>query len=338
MGAGAGAMANARDHNNDPSIENASRVEGDLAAIRTFEVSLHHWKKNRVTLPDKFLLRLSFESLDLVNSTNNIPIVQFPFQNILSWGSSNKVFQFTIFDVDNCVHGKAPETIHIYISTSEGKTIEKWIMENVRKLMRDMEEPHAVTKDEFKSLKNLLFQVDETDENAQTSISTEAVNTPQAAPDDFEAPANGQLRDDWLQTIDQFSINGRKFLAKQGMELMVLIAPLQPFEKFDLALLLYDRIINPDSFQLIINTFDDVAERENVIFRLGLEKKSKDAKSGKFTPSCKIMQEYVPTPGSAGVVVSHKNLRNDNADSAAGDVERAVSRALDSELEGAETQ
>jgi hypothetical protein len=86
----------------------------------------------------------------------------------------------------------------------------------------------------------------------------------------FDVDNNSALRDNWLSTIDQFTSSGRLFLAKQGMELMVRISPLAPFDKFDLACLIYERMINKNSFQLIINTFEDKQERENLIHRLKL--------------------------------------------------------------------
>ena len=60
-----------------------------------------------------------------------------------------------------------------------------------------------------------------------------------------------------MTIINQFSSTGRLFLAKQGMELMQLVTPHAPFEKFDLACMLYDRILNRDSYQLIINVLAD---------------------------------------------------------------------------------
>lgn len=281
---------------------------GDMAAVRTFVVSLQAWGKDAIRLPDRFTLRISLESLDFVETETGKPLVQFPFQNILCWGSSSKVFQFSVFDVENCLNGKGSETIPIYLRTTEGRLIEKWIMENVRKLMADMSKSHAVTKAEFRGLKNLLFQITEQEEEAAPKAEATSTSPPDRGPYEKAEgsgkmlPAGASLREDWLQVIDQFSCNGRKFLTKQGMELMLLIGPLMPFEKFDLALLLYDRIINSESYQLIINTFEDEAERENLILRLRDEKKSKEARSGIFTPSCKIMTEYVPTPGSPSPV------------------------------------
>jgi len=64
------------------------------------------------------------------------------------------------------------------------------------------------------------------------------------------------------------------FLAKQGMELIQLIGPYAPFEKFDLACFLYERIMNKNSFQLILNLFEDEQEKDNIVHRLGLHKQN----------------------------------------------------------------
>ena len=272
--------------------------KGLLAAVRFFTVSLHTWGKNSVPLPDTFQLRISLESLDFVTAdAAKTPLIQFPFQNILCWGSSSKVFQFSIFDVENCIVGKSPDTIPIYLRTNEGKEIEKWIMENVRRLMADMEKPHAVTKEEFRGLKSLLFQIERSSNNDDVEEEQGAGSDAPPSPG-VEALRDACLRDDWLHVIDQFS-TGRLFLAKQGMELMLIIGPHQPFEKYDLALLLYDRILNLESFQLIINTFEDEAERQNLIMRLAQDKKDKEARRGGLHSATKIMKEYVPSPASS---------------------------------------
>jgi hypothetical protein len=306
--------------------EGKSTVEvgkGLLAAVRFFTVSLHTWAKNSIPLPNSFQLRISLESLDFVTAdAAKTPWVQFPFQNILCWGSSSKVFQFSIFDVENCMVGKSPDTIPIYLRTNEGKEIEKWIMENVRRLMADMEKPHAVTKEEYRGLKSLLFQIERSSSSNDAEEEHEDGSDPPPSPD-AEALRDACLRDDWFHVIDQFS-TGRLFLAKQGMELMLIIGPHQPFEKFDLALLLYDRILNPESFQLIINTFEDEAERENLILRLAQDKKDKEARRGGLHSATKIMKEYVASPGS-----SHRKAVDSHSGAGAGSDDTCSRPALE---------
>jgi hypothetical protein len=74
-----------------------------------------------------------------------------------------------------------------------------------------------------------------------------------------------------MAIIDQFTSGGRLFLAKQGMELLLRIGPRAPFEKVELACLIYDRMVNKNSVQLLINTFKDQQERDNLIHRLKLD-------------------------------------------------------------------
>lgn len=311
MGAGASAMSGetvgvaASSASPSPKKGSPAGKNTPAAGVHNYLVSLQGWHKNRIVLPASFWLRISLESLDFVHCDSLAPLVQFPFQNILCWGSNSKIFQFSVFDVDNCLVGKAPDTIPIYLFTSEGKDIEKHLMQTVRGLMADMEAVHTVTKDEFRTLRNLLFNMDSTG-NRQPSDGDSAADPSPTPPTPTSSTSNPaidsaqaapELREDWLQVVDQFSLD-RKLLAKQAMELMLLIGPLQPFDKFDLAVLLSGRILNTESFQLVINTFEDAAERENLILRLGLDRKDFRGKTSAFTPDCKIMAEFVSVPGS----------------------------------------
>lgn len=207
----------------------------------TFDVSLGFWPGRSITLPDYFKLRVSYESLDFIRSEDDTPLVQFPFQTIICWGSSRQNFQFKVFDFENTDPEKKDHGILISLKSTQGRLIEDATMSTVQKLMVDINQ-RAISKPEFAALQSTLF-----DEN----------NT---------------LRDDWMTVINQFTTGGRLFLAKQGMELLIRIGNVAPFEKFDLACLLYERIINKDSFQLLVNTFPDEQERDNLIHRLKLNK------------------------------------------------------------------
>jgi hypothetical protein len=61
-----------------------------------FAVSLGFWPSNlpKVSIPPLFKLQISYESLDFVTLNDSVPIIQFPYQNIICWGSSNQNFQF----------------------------------------------------------------------------------------------------------------------------------------------------------------------------------------------------------------------------------------------------
>lgn len=67
------------------------------------------------------------------------------------------------------------------------------------------------------------------------------------------------------------------------------MGPLVPFEKFDLACMLYERVLNKDSFQLIVNTFPDPQERDNLIHRLGLDKSKHSKGAPSLTTNCALL-------------------------------------------------
>lgn len=216
-------------------------IKGDQSTYPTFEVSLGFWPGNHIALPEKFKLKISYESLDFVRIDNGLPLVQFPFQNIICWGSSLQNFQFKVFDLEKSELEKRDTGILISLKTTHGKAIEDATMANVQKLMVDINQ-RALSKQEFMVLLNNLFD--------EKQI----------------------LKEDWLSILTQFTSSGRLFLAKQGMELLVRVSSQAPFEKFDLACFIYDRMINKNSVQLLINCFDDAQERDNLIHRLKLDK------------------------------------------------------------------
>ena len=226
-----------------------------LEPCPVFVVSLAFWPSKTVKLPDTFKLRISYESLDFVTLEDETPIIQFPFQNIICWGSSYQNFQFKLFDLEKMDKNDDRDAgILISLKTTQGKIIEDTTMSTVQKLMVDINQ-RAISKQEFSQLIATIF-----DESGET------------------------LKENWLQIIDQFTSSGRLFLAKQGMELLLRVGTAAPFEKFDLACLLYERIVNKDSFQLLINTFDDIHERENLIHRLKLN-------ASEVVANCAIMPE-----------------------------------------------
>ena len=72
----------------------------------------------------------------------------------------------------------------------------------------------------------------------------------------------------WRQVIE--SNTGDKFLSsKQAMDLMATVAlHSTPFEQTELACLLYSKILHRDSFQLVVNMFQDPRDRENLVHLL----------------------------------------------------------------------
>jgi hypothetical protein len=119
-------------------VQNTVARDRSKDVTPTFEVSLGFWPGDRVTLPEKFKLKISYESLDFVRLENGTPLVQFPFQNIICWGSSLQNFQFKVFDLEKSEIEKRDTGILISLKTTQGKTIEEATMANVKKLMIDM--------------------------------------------------------------------------------------------------------------------------------------------------------------------------------------------------------
>lgn len=238
MGAGASTINNTTVF----SPENAS--SGDAASM-IFEVSLSPQSTTlELQNPGPFHLRIAKESLDFLDIGTKMPIVNFPYQAILCWGSSATIFHFTVDDVeesftrDGGFHATAKKVV---LNTSLGNEIERLTMKTVRELMADMEKSVVSPKD-FNELKGIIIK-------------------------------NGKLVDCWMDDLLKFTASGRSFIARQAMELLDIIEVEYPFEKFDLACFLYEQMINKDSFQLVINCFANQIDRDNLIHRLGINKK-----------------------------------------------------------------
>ena len=59
------------------------------------------------------------------------------------------------------------------------------------------------------------------------------------------------------------------------MEIVQIIGREDPFEKFEVACFLYDHLINKESYQMVINCFEDQIDRDNLIHRLGINEKGR---------------------------------------------------------------
>ena len=300
-------------------------ISYEIGQLVYADIQLDSWPGREhasVGLPDKFKLRLGFESLDFIDDDDR-PLVQFPYQVIISWGHTAKSFRFSLPSSAQGIRGEnskgienPPMKLHrensiisicVLTPYGVGPVIDQCIMRTVLKLMDDMKEKWTVTKNEFQMLKrNILMPVRQPTEPVITDISTKTVvsdageypSSPPASPPAHTAAAisgpapifttaapvpavsnegfppidmsTAELKEDWLNIITQFSAS-RKFIAKQAMELVTFIGPLAPFERIDLAEMLYDRILNKESFQLVVNAFEDKEERENLGHRLKLK-------------------------------------------------------------------
>lgn len=59
----------------------------------------------------------------------------------------------------------------------------------------------------------------------------------------------------------------RSFDIKQALQVVRLIGEISPFDKLEAASMMYTRLINKSSFDLILNQFEDPADRENLKHR-----------------------------------------------------------------------
>lgn len=57
------------------------------------------------------------------------------------------------------------------------------------------------------------------------------------------------------------------------MEIVQIIGREDPFEKFEVACFLYDHLVHKESYQMVINCFEDQIDRDNLIHRLGINEK-----------------------------------------------------------------
>lgn len=272
-------------------------VEGDgealsLGSLVYPDICLESWPgraADECNLPYRFKLRLGHESLDFLDE-NNAPLVQFPYQVIISWGHTAVNFRFTIPNKGTTLLGGTNSMTSICVRTHAGvaSSIDKMIMKTVLKLMDDMKNMSTVTKEELQMLKRTLLVPPPASKPLSRPASPDAGNYPATphinpkpdsgsppssispAASDFADMSNAELQDDWFTTVTQFCVS-RCFLAKQAMELVQFVGPLAPFERIDLAEMLYSRILNKESFQLVVNAFEDRGERENLTHRLKLK-------------------------------------------------------------------
>jgi hypothetical protein len=166
-----GAGASAQRDSSVPNIQKAPSGSGfDVGPIEvgkgpttdnkvaTFKVNLAQCSVSTdqgLSIPEEFFIKLSYESLDLLNTATLAPIIQFPYQSIICWGSSPTIFQFNAFPT-TLNSNKLKETIRIVVNTPQGKEIDGMTMAKIRALMADMEST-AVSKDEFTTLKRLIL-------------------------------------------------------------------------------------------------------------------------------------------------------------------------------------
>mmetsp|Transcript_56970 Transcript_56970/g.129073 ORF Transcript_56970/g.129073 Transcript_56970/m.129073 type:complete len:184 (-) Transcript_56970:94-645(-) len=152
--------------------------------------------------------------------------------------------------------------------------------------MADMDKA-AVTKADFESLKGLLQPsvggfviptasgaLEASDTQASSTGATEGgrfAGGNDAGAEALFAPENDESEGaDFVETVKQFA-ESRRYTVHQAIELMNLakkVDLMDAFDKMDFAMFLWASILNRDSFQLVINVFEDEMDRENIIARV----------------------------------------------------------------------
>jgi hypothetical protein len=187
------------------------------------------------------------------------PLVQFPYQSVTSWGSTKDTFHFNLWtenqsdliDIASSSNNLKSSTI-VLNTLKQGKKIEDDIMNMVRKLMFEIE-AKALSVIEFNSLLKLLFD------------------------------ESNQLRSNWKIIVNELT-EIKKFTARQAVDLMNILEIRSSFEKFDVIIEIYPKLLHSESFQLVINSLEDEYDRQNLIYQL--KTINKDNNISKYTDKC----------------------------------------------------
>lgn len=324
MGAGASAQESSK-LVLDKDIASRNKQGQKLGA--EYEVTLLRPQMQGVKVNHKYVLRVAYEALVLTAADDaKTPLTYFKYQDIVCWGSSSHNFQFKVF---GAAMGQAePVAVGFKTALGVGKELEKVTLSSVLSLMTDMEKD-AVSKDEFDALKKLIGggkaepavepaaclpppglppPKETADDDAASAAATAA-----AAAEVASTSGGGvsRSRDDgdvmgagaFFAMVKQVAAS-RLYTVHQGTAIMGLAksdaSGLDAFDRMDLAVFLWHTTLSPDSFQLILNTFDDLADRDNLIARL--------AASGKHRASASLLRPACPDAGG-GVRVAQNGTR-----------------------------
>lgn len=72
-----------------------------------------------------------------------------------------------------------------------------------------------------------------------------------------------------LEAVRQVATS-HEFDIKQACRIVETIGELSPFDKIEAAVLMYATLMNKDSYTLVLNQFEDKADRDNICHRLGV--------------------------------------------------------------------
>jgi hypothetical protein len=214
------------------NVSSASRTSTN-EIIPEYKVSASTLSELRC--PEKFILRLEPEAVVFTqeDATGHREAFQhFPYYVIMCWGHSMQSFQFRLFR-----QGSQVKTI--VVKTRQGLAIEKQIMIVVRGLMAKMEK-HGTSKEEFAEFVKILKSLADAQDSAES-----------------------------VQKVLQFC-QIHSLTINQAKSIMKHTYVPDPFDRIEVASAIKPSLINPDSFQMVLHTFDNYNDRLNLCHRLKL--------------------------------------------------------------------
>jgi hypothetical protein len=162
----------------------------------------------------------------------------------------------------------------LVVATREGKRLEDLILSTVKTLMKQMDN-RGVSNEDFEQLVEVLHKcLDKVKRGPEDEDTEGGDDDDEEEEDPFSAfgssdPGQQLCEHEFVEIIKQFCLT-RLLTARQAMAAMRLSDPLSLFGRMDTACALYGRMLDPSSFQLIVNTFMDPGDRENICHRLNL--------------------------------------------------------------------
>jgi hypothetical protein len=137
------------------------------------------------------------------------------------------------------------ENVDTYVvETSAGVTIEGIVMNAVKALMTGME-TCGVEEREFAAV----------------------MATVESLADESGIEGSGETAIQLIKSIAAV----HRFDIRQAVSLLSAVCRLSPFDGLEAAIVLYGALINRDSFPMLLQTFEDETDRENICHRLGIK-------------------------------------------------------------------
>jgi hypothetical protein len=223
---------------------------GASVAVSTFKVSLDIGSdcgNDELLLrlrgkKTKFALNIEKESLGF-ETFDKSGALHFPYQAIRSWTTADNYFEIHLGSIDEPLPNETVQKIRVL--TNEASDIASTLLKRIHGLMSEME-AKALKKSSFEAICALIvIKEDQNEEDESQTVS---------------------LKPDWKTIADNYlhSCEG-SFTSSQAIELMGLSA----FDRIETAAYLRNRMLNPESFVIVVNALDP-ADKENLAHLLSV--------------------------------------------------------------------